>query len=194
MKKIIILFILTASCNSTKKMTDAELCNELSNLHFQDQYYRGLQEMEDPFFSVLDSLMTANNLSRSEYADLPQSEQLAFGKIARKIANNKPSLSEREKDSLMILQKEIDFKTTESLIKIVKTHGFPDTEKLKCENYAAPFLIFGHAPKKYWKEIEVLIDREKKAGRITQGDYNYIKWHIGGRKDEEIKQIQIQVN
>ncbi|WP_298514978.1 hypothetical protein [uncultured Kordia sp.] len=194
MKKLLLLFILFIACNSVKKMTDTELCTELSNLYFQDQYYRGLQEMEDPFFSVLDSLMTANNLSRSEYANLPEKEQLAFGKIARKIADKKPSLSKREQDSLMNLQKEIDFKTTKSLLQIVEKYGFPDIEKLQCDSYSAPFLIFGHAPKKYWKEIEVLIEREKKAGRITQGDYNYIKWHIGGRKDEEIKQIQIQVN
>lgn len=194
MKKILLLLIVFISCNAEKKMTDSELCSVLSNLHLQDQYYRGLEELEDPFFFVLDSLMGANNLSRSEYAKLPKEEQLAFGKIARKITDSKPKISEQKQDSLMRLQKELDYKTTEKLLGIVKKYGYPDTEKLKCENYAAPFLIFGHSPQKYWKEIDNIIEKEKLAGRIVEGDYKYIKWHIGGRKDNEIDQIQIQVN
>ncbi|WP_430409992.1 hypothetical protein [Kordia sp.] len=194
MKKIILLLLVLASCKTAKKLNNSELCDVLSNLHLQDQFYRGMQELEDPFFMVLDSLMDINNLSRSEYAKLPQNEQLAFGKIARKIADTKPKISKAEEDSLMVLQKELDYKTTEKLLEIVKKYGFPDTEKLECENYAAPFLIFGHAPKKYWKEIDKVIEKEKLANRIGEGDYKYIKWHIGGRKDNEIDQIQIQVN
>ncbi|WP_156169078.1 MULTISPECIES: hypothetical protein [Kordia] len=194
MKKIIVLFIILISCKTEKKMTNSELCNELSNLHLQDQYYRGLQELEDPFFVVLDSLMGVNNLSHSEYANLPEEKQLKFGKIARKIADTKPKILPQAQDSLMNLQKEIDYKTTKSLLQIVNKYGYPNITELECENYAAPFLIFGHAPKKYWKEIDKLIEKEKKAGRIGQGDYKYIKWHIGGRKDDETDQIQIQVN
>ncbi|QHI38684.1 hypothetical protein IMCC3317_40780 [Kordia antarctica] len=194
MKKIILLILVLASCKTGEKLNNSELCGVLSNLHLQDQFYRGMQELEDPFFMVLDSLMDVNNLSRSEYAKLSEKEQLAFGKIARKIADTKPKISKVEEDSLMVLQKELDYKTTEKLLEIVKKYGFPDTEKLKCENYAAPFLIFGHAPKKYWKEIDKVIEKEKLANRIGEGDYKYIKWHIGGRKDNEIDQIQIQVN
>lgn len=194
MKKIILLLLVLASCKTEKKLDNSELCVVLSNLHMQDQFYRGMQELEDPFFMVLDSLMDVNNLSRSEYAKLPEKEQLAFGEIARRITDTKPKISKIEEDSLMTLQKELDYKTTEKLLEIVKQYGFPDMEKLKCENYAAPFLVFGHSPQKYWKEIEKVIEKEKLAGRIGEGDYKYIKWHIGGRKDDETNKIQIQVN
>ena len=75
-----------------------------------------------------------------------------------------------------------DIETTESLIKIVKKYGFPDIEKLNCEGYAAPFLIFGHSPEKYWKQIGNIIEKERQAGRMVSGDYEYIKWHINGRE------------
>ena len=195
MKKNLFLFtILFISCVSEKKLNNQELCSVLTELHIQDQFYRGLPEMEDPFFSVLDSLISANNYTRKEYVKLPKETQLNFGKIARQISDKKERILKKEEDSLLRLQKEIDYQTTERLLKIVKNQGFPNMEELNCENYAAPFLIFGHAPEKYWDKISKVIEKEKQAGRIGEGDYKYIKWHISGRKDNQIDQIQIKVN
>lgn len=184
MKIINILLIVSCltACNENKsKLTNDELCIELHKMHLDDQLYRGSSIVKDPFFSILDSLIQANKLDRNEYSKLSKDIQLDYGRKARELANKIKSDTAKI-DSLMDLQRELDIKNTEKLIKIINIYGYPDIRKLNCKEYSIPVLIFVHSPKEYWGEIKLIIDKERNLNRMTEGDYKYISWHINNRK------------
>jgi len=163
------------------------LCRVLAEMHEKDQRYRNAPGMHDPFFAILDSIKAAEGLTIPMYSALPEEVQLAYGKKARSIAGKRGAVMQKHQDSLMQLQKQLDVENTKALLRIVKEHGFPNLEKLGCKSYAVPFLIFGHAPEAFWKEIGEVIQIEKQKSRISEGDYNYIQWHIGSRKGNPVK-------
>ncbi|WP_340064821.1 hypothetical protein [Ascidiimonas aurantiaca] len=163
------------------------LCRLLAEMHEKDQRYRNAPEMHDPFFTVLDSIKAAEGLTTGMYSKLSEEVQLTYGRRARILADKKGTFTQKYQDSLMQMQKQLDIENTRELLRIVKEHGFPNIEKLGCKSYAVPFLIFGHAPEAFWKEIGEVIEVEKKKNRISEGDYNYIRWHIGSRKGNPIK-------
>lgn len=182
MKKIVtltIIILIILSCD--KKNRSDDLCKTLISLNNKDQKYRNL--MQDNFFSTLDSIVSASGYTKEEYANLSRETQLHFGKIAKRYSKQTDEVK-RMNDSLMNLQIRLDNKNTEKLIKIVKKHGYPDMDSLSCQPQVSPFLIFGHSQSKYWKKIRSLIKTERKKGRISEGDYQYIMWHTNGRKGE----------
>jgi hypothetical protein len=84
MKKIA-LILLTAltiiNCKQEKNYTDRnKFYKILGQMTADDQKYRGLPEMKDPIFGILDSLKRENNLSNSDYGKLTAKEQLDWGK------------------------------------------------------------------------------------------------------------------
>ncbi|TXD49767.1 hypothetical protein [Polaribacter sp. IC073] len=142
--------------------------------------------MEDSFFKVFDSIIEKEGISKKEYIKFSKEKQLSYGKKIRKIVNLLKDKNQKKQDSLMSLQIDLDNQNTEKLIKIIEEYGFPDKEKLNCKEYIAPFLVFVHSQEKYWKKIEKVINIEKNKGRISQGDYDYIMWHLNGRKGSPI--------
>jgi len=79
---------------------------------------------------------------------------------------------------------------TRILIELTQKYGFPSTPRLKkfyrgqiADPEFNPILIFVHAPKHYWKQIEELITVEYNEGRINRCTYGWIKWHVNGRND-----------
>ena len=42
-------------------------------------------------------------------------------------------------------------------------------------------MIFRHAPKKYWNEIQPLIEKEFAEKRMEKGDFWFIDNHLKGR-------------
>jgi hypothetical protein len=90
MKNILLALIISITIFSCKKKNnyenDAELCSILAEMIISDQSIRNLPELTDPFFEILDSIKTENNLTREVYTNLTQDEQLNWGKVAREIA------------------------------------------------------------------------------------------------------------
>jgi hypothetical protein len=194
-KSLILIFIITViiSCNKkTKYENTNELCNLLGEMTENDQKYRGMSEMTDPFFEILDSLKTINNISKNDYTNLSREQQLEWEKKARKIANKYSKTSEKIKDSLMNLQIEIDDKNTEILIDIIKEKGWVTKNGLGCKEYVSTFLIFRHSQEKYWGEIRKLIEKEKSQNRIGNGDYMMIDDHIKGRPMTDFNTLSIE--
>jgi len=185
MDKILILcftLIILISCQEKNKYEDKdELCRILGEMTANDQKYRGLPKMIDPYFSVLDSLRTANSMSREEYGKLSLDEQLEWDKKARAISEKKPRISKQKQDSLMDLQIKIDNKNTELLIDIIKEKGWVTKNGLGCEEYVSAWIIFRHSQSEYWNEIREIIEKEKAENRIGDGDYMMIDNHIKGR-------------
>ena len=137
--------------------------------------------MTDPFFGVLDSLKTANNISNKAYSNLSRETQLEWEKKARVIADKIPQMSQQKQDSLMQLQIEIDNTNTELLIDIIKERGWVYKNDLGCEEYVSAWLVFRHSQTQYWDEIRAVIEKEKTENRIGEGDYKMIDNHIKGR-------------
>ena len=160
---------------------DAELCTLLNEMYQSDQSIRTLPELTDPFFEILDSIRFANDLHREAYMNLSKEEQLAWGKIAREIANKRPKASKQTRDSLWRIQSEIDRQNTKLLIDITKKRGWVSKAELGCEAYIAPVIIFRHAPREFWPEIRPLIEKEFAEKRMGEGDYGFIDNHIKGR-------------
>ncbi|WP_298239297.1 hypothetical protein [uncultured Algibacter sp.] len=174
--------IILLSCKKENNYeNDAELCTILAEMIESDQSIRNLPELTDPFFEILDSIRTPNNLTREVYSNLSKEEQLNWGKIAREIAEKRPKGSKKVRDSLWQIQTGIDKKNTKLLIDITKKRGWVSKDGLGCTEYIAPVIIFRHAPEEFWEEIKPLIDKEYAEKRMGSGDYGFIDNHLRGR-------------
>ena len=80
----------------------------------------------------------------------------------------------------MKLQIQIDNKNTELLIDIIEKIGYPNKENSTCKEF--PGIIFAHSQNKYWPKIRSLIEIEYQNGNMSSNTYEYILWHINGRK------------
>lgn len=201
MKNILLtLSILTIifSCKKEKKYeNDAELCALLSEMIISDQNIRELPELTDPFFGILDSIRSANNLPREVYTKLSKEEQLNWGKVAREIANKRNEGPKKVRDSLWEIQSKIDVKNTKLLIDIIKKRGWVSKKQLGCAEYISPMIIFRHAPEEFWEELRPLIEKEYAEKRMGSGCYGIIDNHIRGRPldwnpDDESEKLLIE--
>lgn len=180
-KLLFILSCFTILCKGQVRDSE-DLCAKLVKMYEQDQLYREMEEVEDPFFRVFDSIRHLEGISREDYMKYSKNQQLEYGKRIRGIVNEMNLKNQNKLDSLMMIQKKIDIQNTRALLDIISKDGFPDFKKLNCDGYAAPFLIFVHSPEEFWSEIETAIKKELKYNRMTTGDYEYIMWHLKGRK------------
>jgi hypothetical protein len=190
MKKIFFIMVLVVfvSCKTNKtqekEMTKEEICEFINRLNTDDQKYRGLPIMTDPFFFILDSISLADGLTKSQYAKLPTKTQLEYGKRARAIAETYPKPDKKIIDSLMNLQIELDNKNTEDLIWFMKRYGFPNQEidGLPCKKM--PGIIFRHSQEQYWDEIREVMKKSYEEGRFEKTHYGFILDHINHRKTD----------
>lgn len=95
-------------------------------------------------------------------------------------------LSEKDRKALWKLQFVIDDENTQKLLEIIKKHGYVDAKNSNIE-YIPMLPFFLHAPKKYWKEIKILIDKEKKKGNINDKSYDKIIAHMKFSIPEDLK-------
>lgn len=91
-----------------------------------------------------------------------------------------PVLRKKKYDSLWKLQEKVDAENVGRLIEITKKYGFPHPSRI--EKPIPTWLIFHHAPKDFFEELAVLIEKENKAGRLFDNEYAMIKWHLNGRE------------
>jgi len=172
--------------NTNKK----EFCELLAKMYENDQKYRLM--IKDSFSEILDSIRIVEGLDRTSYAKLPRKEQLAYGKIARAIANKRAKkFTKEEEDSIMQLQIVIDNTNTEKLIKITQEFGWPLKNKIGCTEYFAPALVFRHAQPQYHEKIKSVIDGALKEGEMEKAEYTFILNHINGREDYEKTKIKV---
>lgn len=185
MRNILLTLIISITILSCKKENnyenDAELCSILAEMIESDQRIRNLPELTDPFFEILDSIRTENNLTREVYTNLSKEEQLNWGKIAREIAEKRPKGAKKVRDSLWEIQSQIDNKNTKLLIDITKKRGWVSKDGLGCTEYISPMIIFRHAPEKFWKELKPLIDKEYNEKRMEKSTHGFIDNHLRGR-------------
>lgn len=95
-------------------------------------------------------------------------------------------LSEEERKTLWKFQFSKDDENTKKLIEIIKKHGYIDETNSNLE-YVSILPFFLHAPKKYWKEIKILISKERKKGNIDDAKYNKIIEHMKFSIPEDLK-------
>jgi len=191
---IIVCSIFIFSC---KKVADypyntnkKEFCELLAKMYEDDQKYRLM--IGDPMAEVLDSLRTAEGFDLTSYAKLPRKEQLAYGKIARAIADKRPKrFTKKQEDSLMQLQITLDNSNTEKLIKITQEFVWPLKNRIGCTEYFAPAIIFRHAQPQYHKEINEVIDKALSEGTMGKSEYTFILNHINKREDYEKTKIKV---
>ena len=185
MKNILITLIISITFFNCKKENnfenDTELCKILGKMTEDDQKIRGMPILSDPFFEIMDSIRTANKLTKEIYTNLSTKEQLEWGKVGRKIAEKIPKNSKKQIDSLWNIQTKLDNKNTKLLIEIVKKRGWVDKVSLNCEEYAAPWVIFRHSQEKYWNEIRPLIEKAYKEKKLGGMEYTMIDNQLKGR-------------
>ncbi|MGB5499778.1 MAG: hypothetical protein WBM77_12690 [Maribacter sp.] len=58
---------------------------------------------------------------------------------------------------------------------------FSILQKLKCKGKFKTVLILRHVPKKYWKKVRAIIEKEKSEKRISDYEYYVIDNHLKGR-------------
>ncbi|PQJ20627.1 hypothetical protein [Tenacibaculum sp. SG-28] len=129
-RSILVAIALSCILTSCKKKAQGykdedTLCQLILKIYKDDQKYR--QMMDDPFFDILDSIQKAEGISNKEYRSFSEKKQLAYGEIARAIANKREKkYTKKQEDSLMQLQKVLDIKNTKLLIDIITKRGFPN--------------------------------------------------------------------
>jgi hypothetical protein len=81
-----------------------------------------------------------------------------------------------------------DDRFTQLMIDLSNVYGYPSLKRIK-KHYGGiipsefnPTVLMVHSRKKYWSEINEMVEREYKNGNMGRCDYGYIKWHISGRK------------
>jgi hypothetical protein len=159
-----------------------DFCQMILKMHKDDQKFREI--MVDPFFEISDSIKKAKGIEKI-YKDFTEEKQLAYGRIARAIADKrKRKFTEKQEDSLMQLQIIIDNQNTELLIDIIKKRGFPDLPECKGGKFTS--MVFRHSQPEYWDEIKILIEKEYKEGRMNTGQFKIVLNHINGREDFKI--------
>lgn len=126
---------------------------------------------------ILDAALIEEIELMSEY------DQLYRGSI---LYNQQHLLSEKERKTLWKFQFAKDDTNTKRLIEIVKKHGYIDETNSNLE-YVSILPFFLHAPKKYWAEIKILIEKEKKKGNISEAIYDKIISHMKFSIPEDLK-------
>ncbi|WP_430409997.1 hypothetical protein [Kordia sp.] len=112
-----------------------------------------------------------------------EKDQLYRGSI---LYDQQHLLSEEERKTLWKFQFAIDDKNTKRLIEIVKKYGYVNQHNSNLE-YISILPLFLHSPKKYWKDIKSLIDREKRKGNIKDATYDKIISHMKFSIPEDLK-------
>lgn len=159
---------------------DTDICKELSTMVLDDQKHRG-SNINEIYPVILDSLISAEGISKADFSNLPEEYQGKLRMGALKLAMNRRKSKMIENDSIRDAQKKIDEKNTERLISIIKERGWLSSENGRCPENVKTALIFRHAPQKFWKEIRDLIEKEKSEKRLTPYEYQIIDNHLKGR-------------
>ena len=188
---LIALSFILINCKTKEEnyKDEDKLCQLILQSYEDDQKFR--QMLDDPFFEILDSIKKAEGLSNKKYAAFPEEKQLAYGRIARSIANKRErKFTEKQEDSLMQLQKLVDIKNTEFLIDVIKKRGFP-SDLSNCVGPQFPAMTLRHAPEQYWEELEPLITKEYSEGRMDVGQFKIVLNHINGREDFKLTKEKV---
>lgn len=98
-------------------------------------------------------------------------------------------LEESSKRQKMI---EVQETNTKRIVEIIKKYGFPSVERL--EQGIPVWIILQHASLDYREELLELLEKEFKAKRIPNNEYQMIIWHLNGRKGLPIKMEGIEIN
>lgn len=180
--------MLSCKSNYGNLVDKNNICRLYLQMDSDDQKYRIM--LDSDFNEILDSIISSEGITDEIYDALSREEQREYARRARVITNNRP-INQIRFDSLMKLQKVVDNKNTELLLKIIKKNkGVPDIKTLPCKRgYAS---VFMHADEKYFPKLKILFEKEYKAGRVQIYEYNYMQWHMGGRKANEFQNIKVK--
>nr|WP_297786088.1 hypothetical protein [uncultured Allomuricauda sp.] len=147
-----------------------------------DQKYRGpIEKPSEVYPLVLDSLIKAKGYTKQTFELLPELEQGNLKHLAFKLLSRHLTPKMVENKSFAKKQKRIDAANTKELINIVKEYGWVTRKSLGCDEKFRTVLILRHAPKNYWKQVRELIEKEKKAKRISGYEYYVIDNHLKDR-------------
>ena len=179
---LIFIFICENSFESKTYGKDNDLCKILYEMSVDDQRYRATTgKISDHYPNVLDSLILSKGFKKMDFYSLPENQQGELKQQALKLASRKLKPLMTQNDSLRVLQQKLDVKNTEKLIEITKKHGWLTSQGMGCKQQFKTVLIFRHAPKKYWDEIRMLIEKERSLKRMSGYEHYVIDNHLNGR-------------
>ncbi len=126
------------------------------------------------YLDTIDSIFGVDTKSNERY--IPILEK-------KKILGDRYTEYARKRDSVFKIIDSIDVINTKELIAITKKYGFPSRERLKVYKAKAYFL-FVHSDRRFFPEIQELIEKEYTAKRISEYEKAYIMWNINGRNGQ----------
>ncbi len=164
---LILMTSLTMATNHSQnyKLTDAQ--KKFLNKTIDSMYY--LDQSNRQAFDDINSLY-----------GVPENFDMRGSIKQKKVLGVKFNSYRKTIDSLWVIIKRNDSLNTKKLIKITKKYGFPSNQRLSVYK-AKAYFIFVHTPRKFFKEVEQLIDEEYKNKRISEYQRAYIFWHLHGR-------------
>lgn len=80
-------------------------------------------------------------------------------------------------------QNAIDSMNTLRLVQITEQYGFPSSRRFRSKRSTlSPHIIWVHANAQHWATLKPIVEKEYKAGHMSQPEYAHIMWHLNGRK------------
>lgn len=112
--------------------------------------------------------------------EMIQNDRLYRLKTPDAFSRGESIYSEKQIDSMKLLQRAIDNYNTEKLIALTKEYGWISDERIDCPELQI-WLIFRHSQNKYFEEISQLIEKEHAAKRLNDFQYGLIHDHLNAR-------------
>ncbi|MEL4309053.1 hypothetical protein [Joostella sp. CR20] len=176
---LLIITLLAFKINYSQATKDSIFKQNINALVEEMEFMYGYDQMlrEYTFYKTFD---------KSETDSI---EQLSDSLVTLEIEKRK---FKSEKTSKLIWENYInpkDKEHTERMIEIIKTYGFPTSDRIKMyykepfnDAEFNPYILLVHAPKEYWEELKPLIKTELDEGRINICTYGHLLWHFTGRQ------------
>ena len=139
---------------------------------------------ESKSIKILDSKLV------NEIKLMYERDQLLRGMV---LTDKQHLLTTEEKKILWKIQSDIDEYNTKRFIQIIREHGFVDSSNSNVKD-AATYIILMHAPRKYYNDLQKLLQEERKKGNIDKSSYGLITWHIKGRPEPTINYLPTKEN
>ena len=170
---VLVIICFLNSCNSPVKQVT---CEEIDQMMESDQLHR--QEL----MSLSAQVYVADSLARIKYGeDANYVTRSEFWEEANVITKSRPDsdfVDVDRRDSLWKIQKTIDDRNIERLLKIFETTPIDTLEEMECMEVV--LLPFVHAGEKHTDRIRKCIDTHKSF--IGFNRYRHIRWNLDGRE------------
>lgn len=178
---ILFLLLLLIACGAETKNKPIKLdCDSINKLMARDQDLRSTK-LQGQFFPKVDSIMKARGYARGN-DDLSSIDAELKSEIWAQAKSLERPFSDKEllqRDSLWIIQNEIDSLNTLEVLEQIELFGIDSLNNIdeKCGHNS--LIVFVHCPDGLKSKVAEIIEINRTG--VGENRYRHISWHVNGR-------------